>query len=60
MGWEDSKWERAKSLDDEVVANEEIEERFLSTQADAFAGSEREENASACSARNDRLVLRMN
>jgi hypothetical protein len=32
-----------------------IEERFLSAQADAFAGSEREEKASACSVRNDRL-----
>jgi hypothetical protein len=36
-----------------VVA--EIEERFLSAQADAFAGSEREEKTSACFARNDRL-----
>jgi hypothetical protein len=45
----------------------DIEERFiaqkardgaeyLSAQADAFAGSEREEKASACSARNDRLT----
>ena len=31
----------------------EIEERFLSASADAFAGSEREEDASADSARND-------
>jgi hypothetical protein len=29
------------------------EERFLSAQADAFAGAKREEKASACSARND-------
>ena len=40
------------------VANGCIEERFLSAQADAFAQSEREEKASAYSARNDRhLVL---
>src|ERR1700760_4678907 len=32
-----------------------IEERFLPAQADAFAGSEREEKASACSVRNDRI-----
>src|ERR1700722_15132204 len=32
-----------------------IEERFLSARADAFAGSEREEKASAHSARNDSL-----
>jgi hypothetical protein len=32
-----------------------IEERFLSARADAFTGSEREEKASARSARNDRL-----
>jgi hypothetical protein len=38
----------------------EIEERFLSPQADAFAGSEREEKASACSARNDRLLWARN
>ena len=30
-----------------------IEERFLPAQADAFTGSELEEKASACSARND-------
>src|SRR5438445_572349 len=29
------------------------EERFLSTQADRFAGAKREEKASACSVRND-------
>ena len=33
----------------------EIEERFLSAQADAFTGSEREEEASAHSGRNDRF-----
>jgi len=34
-----------------------IEERFLSSQADAFARSEREEKASARSARNDSFDL---
>jgi tRNA A37 N6-isopentenylltransferase MiaA len=33
-----------------------IEERFLSARADAFTRSEREEKASARSARNDRIV----
>jgi len=33
-----------------------IEERFLSARADAFTGSEREEKASAHSARNDRAL----
>ena len=36
----------------------EIQERFLSAQADAFTGSEREEKASARFVRNDSLVLR--
>ena len=38
-----------------AVTNGWIEERFLSSQADAFAGSEREEKASASFARIDRL-----
>jgi hypothetical protein len=29
------------------------EERFLTAQADRFAGAKRKENASACSVRND-------
>jgi hypothetical protein len=41
------RWRKEKVL---VVV---IEERFLSAQADAFTGSEREEKASACFARND-------
>ena len=34
----------------------EIEERFLSPQADTFAGANVKEKASACSVRNDSFV----
>jgi hypothetical protein len=36
----------------------QIEERFLSAQADTFAGANVKENASACSVRNDGGFLR--
>jgi hypothetical protein len=47
--------EKKELLEGAWEANGWIEKRFLSAQADAFAQSEREEKASACSARNDSL-----
>jgi hypothetical protein len=38
-------------------AQRKEEERFLSAQADAFAGANAEEKASACSVRNDGVGL---
>ena len=41
----------------EIMGGMGREERFLSAQADRFAGAKREEKASACSVRNDELGL---
>ena len=38
------------------AGSEKKQERFLTAQADRFAGAKRKEKASACSVRNDRLV----
>jgi hypothetical protein len=42
-----------------VQETEKYNSRFLSAQPDAFTGSEREEEASACSVRNDSWSLRV-
>lgn len=39
-----------------VLKARRSEERFLTAQADHFAGAKREENAPACSVRNDMVV----
>jgi len=50
---EERKKERKKERKGGSHFEQKIEERFLSASDDAFAGSEREEDASADSARND-------
>jgi len=58
LGGVSAKSESTGQIEEEEEEEEE-EERFLTAQADPFAGAKGEEKASACSVRNDGVGGRM-